>query len=59
MHSEEYRRLYIACVEMAKHSNVPDVRARWWAMATDCFNRATEPAKRAGKRAGALPIRRL
>jgi hypothetical protein len=36
MHSDEYRRLYAACLTMANQSNLPDVRARWLTLAKDC-----------------------
>jgi hypothetical protein len=34
MQSDEYRRLYAVCLTMAEQSNLPDVRARWLALAT-------------------------
>jgi hypothetical protein len=30
---DEYRRLHAACLDMARQSSLPDVRARWLAMA--------------------------
>ena len=38
MHSDEYRRLYAACLTMAEQSHSPDARARWLALAKDCEN---------------------
>ena len=35
-HSDEYRRLYATCLAMAEQSNLPEVRARWLALAKDC-----------------------
>ena len=34
MHSDEYRRLHAVCLTMAQQSNLPDLRARWLALAT-------------------------
>ena len=36
MHTDDYRRLYATCLTMAEQSNLPDVRARWLALAKDC-----------------------
>jgi len=30
---DEYRRLHLACLDMARQTSLPDVRARWLAMA--------------------------
>jgi hypothetical protein len=46
MRSDEYRCLHRVCLDMAKQSSVPDVRARWLAMARACSKLVTEPAKR-------------
>ena len=42
MHSEEYRRIFAACLEMADLSNVPEDRARWKAIALAAYRSATE-----------------
>jgi hypothetical protein len=33
MSYDEYRRLHTACLDMARQSSVPELRARWLAMA--------------------------
>ena len=33
LRSEDYRRLHIVCLDMARQSGLPDTRARWLAMA--------------------------
>ena len=33
MNYEEYRRLHLACLDMARQTGLPEVRARWLAMA--------------------------
>jgi hypothetical protein len=33
MHSDEHRRLHAVCLTMAQQSNLPDLRARWLALA--------------------------
>ena len=38
MHSDEYRRLHAVCLIMAEQSNLPDVQARWHALAQACFS---------------------
>jgi hypothetical protein len=38
MQPDEYRRLHATCLQMAEQSNLPDVRARWLALAKDCKN---------------------
>ena len=35
MHADEYLRLQMACVAMAKQSQLPDVQARWAKLADD------------------------
>jgi hypothetical protein len=42
MSQDEYRRLHAACLDMARQSIVPDVRARWLAMADVWRRRAIE-----------------
>ena len=42
MQSEDYRRIYMACLQMAEFTNVPQERARWRAMAMTCLKRANE-----------------
>jgi hypothetical protein len=39
---DEYRRLHAACIDMASQSNMPDLRARWLAMADVWLRRAIE-----------------
>jgi rubrerythrin len=45
MDSEEYRRLYAAFAALAQQSNVPDVRARWIALARASSDLAKDPLK--------------
>jgi hypothetical protein len=52
MRSDEYFRLHMACVAMAKQSSSPAVQARWLAMAQVWFKRATDPAERSIDDAG-------
>jgi len=33
MSHDEYRRLHLACLDLARQTSLPDVRARWLAMA--------------------------
>jgi hypothetical protein len=42
MRSDEYRRLYAACLTMAQQSELPNVQARWLTMAQAWLNRADE-----------------
>jgi hypothetical protein len=46
MRSDEYRRVHLACLDMAKQSDVPDAQARWLAMATAFLNLAIKAAER-------------
>ena len=46
MRSEQYFRIRLVCLDMAKQSSVPDVQARWLAMASACLKLATELAER-------------
>jgi hypothetical protein len=46
MRVDEYRRLHSMCIDMAKQPSVPDVRARWLAMAAQCMKLATQAAER-------------
>ena len=46
MSSDKYRRIHLACLDMAKQSSVPDAQARWLAMATASLNLATNAAER-------------
>jgi hypothetical protein len=45
MDSEEYRRLHAAFAALAEQSNVPDVRARWVALARASSDLAKDPLK--------------
>jgi hypothetical protein len=45
MRSDEYRRIRAVFLDMAEQSSVPDVKARWLAMATDCL-KLVESAER-------------
>jgi hypothetical protein len=49
MRHDEYRRLHAACLAMAKQSTLPDVRARWQAMADAWLKLAAEEGSRAGR----------
>jgi hypothetical protein len=49
MVSDEYRRLYAACLTMAQQSNSPDARARWLALAKDCENLVVGPGVKGGQ----------
>jgi hypothetical protein len=42
MSHDEYRRLYAACIAMARQSSLPNVRDRWLAMATVWLERAAD-----------------
>jgi hypothetical protein len=42
MRVDEYRRLHSICLDMAKQPSVPEVRARWLAMAAHCMKLAIE-----------------
>jgi hypothetical protein len=46
MSSDKYRRIHLACLDMAKQSSVPDAQARWLAMATASLNLAINAAER-------------
>jgi hypothetical protein len=50
LRSQDYHRLHIACLAMAKQSTLPDVRARWQAMADEWLKLATEQ-RRSGRSA--------
>jgi hypothetical protein len=41
MGSDEYRRLRAAFLTMAQQSDLPNVQARWLALAQACFSLAT------------------
>ena len=42
MSHDEYRRLYAACIAMARQSSLPSVRDRWLAMAAVWLERAAD-----------------
>jgi hypothetical protein len=42
MSYDEYRRLHVACLDMARQADIPDTRARWLAMADAWLSRAAE-----------------
>jgi hypothetical protein len=42
MRSDDYRRLHAACLAMARQSKLPDVQARWLAMAQAWLSRAND-----------------
>jgi len=42
MRYDDYFRLHIACLTMARQSTLPAVQARWLAMAQEWLKRATE-----------------
>jgi len=42
MRYDEYYRLHMACLDMAKQTSVPDVQARWSAMAEGWLKLANE-----------------
>jgi hypothetical protein len=42
MRSDEYHRLYEACLEMAQQSKAPALQARWLRMAQTWFSRARD-----------------
>lgn len=42
MSYDEYCRLHIACLDMARQASLPDVRARWLAMAAAWLKVATD-----------------
>jgi hypothetical protein len=42
LRSEDYRRLHIVCLDMARQSGLPDTRARWLAMAAAWLKRAAD-----------------
>ena len=45
MDSDEYRRLHAAFAALAEQSNIPDVRARWIALARASSDLAKDPLK--------------
>jgi hypothetical protein len=58
MSYDEYRRLHAACLDMARQSSVPELRARWLAMADAWVKRAIELRDGSGsveKRSAAAP----
>jgi hypothetical protein len=44
MHADEYVRLQMACVAMARQSQLPDVQARWAKLAADAAFVAADAA---------------
>jgi hypothetical protein len=46
LRSQDYHRLHIACLAMAKQSTLPDVQARWLAMANEWLKLAAEEGSR-------------
>ena len=52
LRSEDYRRLHIVCLDMARQSGLPDTRARWLAMAAAWLQRAADYETHDRKRAG-------
>jgi hypothetical protein len=48
LRSQDYHRLHIACLAMAKQSTLPDVQARWQAIADEWLKLATEQPSRSG-----------
>jgi len=50
MRSDEYHRLHAVCLDMAKQSTLPDVQARWQAIADEWLKLATEQ-RRSGRSA--------
>ena len=42
MRSDEYRRLYVACLGMAQQSDQPDIQSRWLKMAQAWLSFADE-----------------
>jgi hypothetical protein len=48
LHSQDYHRLHIACLAMAKQSASPEVKARWLAMAEAWLQRSMELNERRG-----------
>jgi hypothetical protein len=42
MRTDEYRRLHAACLAMAQQCNLPDLQARWLAMAKTWSNLAND-----------------
>jgi hypothetical protein len=58
LHSQDYHRLHIACLAMAKQSASPEVKARWLAMAEAWLQRSMElNERRRGHGAHVHPIR--
>jgi hypothetical protein len=59
MSYDEYRRLHVACLDMARQSSLPDVRARWLAMADVWLRRAIElrDGSRGLEKRGAVALR--
>ena len=49
LRSQDYHRLHIACLAMAKQSTLPDVQARWQAIADAWLKLATEQRSRSGR----------
>ena len=45
MDSDEFRRLHAAFAALAEQSNIPDVRARWIALARASSDLAKDPLK--------------
>ena len=43
MRCDEYHRLHAACLIMAEQSKQPDERARWFTLAQDCLELASDP----------------
>jgi hypothetical protein len=56
MRSDEYRRLDAVCLDMAKQSTLPELQARWRAIADEWLKITTEQCSRPGR---ALKIRAL
>ena len=48
MLSDEYSRLYAACLVMARQPDLPDVQARWRVMAQSSLDLATVVDDRSG-----------
>ena len=48
MLSDEYSRLYAACLVMARQPDLPDVQARWRVMAQASLDLATVVTTRSG-----------
>ena len=52
MSYDEYCRLHMACLDMARQASLPDVRARWLAMADAWLKVATDLRERSYFRGG-------